>query len=111
MSDTEVRTGTATEIKKVEGLGFAEKLYELKELGFDIDYEDEDDNYMECDKLAFVGDKTYEIDEIKIDPYADICEASRNPDGSIHFLLKFYNGGTCFNEMFNDAIKQMEETE
>jgi hypothetical protein len=28
----------------------------------------------------------------------------RNPDGSISFIGQFYNGGTCFSEMLEDAL-------
>jgi hypothetical protein len=42
----------------------------------------------------------------------------RNPDGSISFIGQFYNGGTCFSEMLEDALgglkpsyqKQIKET-
>lgn len=41
------------------------------------------------------------------DDCPDICEASRIDEDTVKVTLKFYNGGTCFGEMFEAAIKKL----
>ena len=108
MSETEVRSGRAEEIKGVEGMSFQEKKLHLESLGHKIHEAYEDDNYMNCGSLAFVGDRVFAIEDDGHSPYEDICDA-KEVDGIIHYILKYYNGGTCFSEMFEAAIEKMEK--
>jgi hypothetical protein len=36
---------------------------------------------------------------------------SRNPDSSISFIGQFYNGGTCFSEMLEEALDEFPEVD
>ena len=49
------------------------------------------------------------ISEDDIDDYADIFNASKNEDGTIDFLLRYYNGGCSFNEALTTAINKMNK--
>lgn len=37
----------------------------------------------------------------------EIIKASENPDGTISFQLKFYNGGASMNECLEEAIDKL----
>lgn len=112
MSDYETKVGTCTKVQFKEGLSLQCKVDVLKEKGFDIDLSAvEDESYIEDDRLVMVD---YEIYEVKntIDNYGDsgdLCIATKNPDGSISYVLRYYNGGTYFQEMLSDAIEEMEK--
>lgn len=58
-------------------------------------------------KYVVASGAIYDVSDKKEIEGDDICMASRNPDGSIGFHLMFYNGGTCFSEMFEKAINSL----
>jgi hypothetical protein len=37
----------------------------------------------------------------------DIDEFTLQPDGTIHFVAQFYNGGTCLSEIVGEGIKRV----
>jgi len=56
-----------------------------------------------------IGDDFYEVIE-KIDiEYDIIAEASGNKDGSIDFVVSFYNGGMSFSEALEVALEKLKE--
>ncbi len=48
--------------------------------------------------------------EIELEGYEDddIFESSKNEDGSINFLLKYYNGGCGFSEALDYATNKLK---
>ena len=51
----------------------------------------------------------YKVDNTEIDPYDDVYEAEKQPDGSYRYTLKYYNGGCCFSEAIETALERAEE--
>jgi hypothetical protein len=55
------------------------------------------------------GEKLYRvIDHEETDDEDYYMNLKRNSDGSISFIGKFYNGGTCFSEMLEDALDELK---
>lgn len=116
MSETETWTGIAKIIAPREG----EDLEDLCKRIFESKGEEKKsyyDNYTEalCDgfykEFALADGVLYDITGMKEFEYDDICEASRIDSNSVNMTLKFYNGGTCFREMFEEAIAKLNKTQ
>jgi len=57
------------------------------------------------------GDKLYRvIDHEDVDGEEYFMKLGRNSDGSISFIGQFYNGGTCFSEMLEEALDDLKPT-
>lgn len=56
-----------------------------------------------------IGDDFYEIIEKINLEYDIIAEASDNKDGSIDFVVSFYNGGMSFSEALEVALERLKE--
>lgn len=55
----------------------------------------------------------YNLNYSSSDAYEDIAEGEIKEDGSINFLVSYYNGGACLHEMLHivmDKIKREEDT-
>jgi len=62
------------------------------------------------DDYVVVDDKIYKIIESNyVDPY-EIFKASKNDDGTINFIVSYYNGGCGFTEAIEEALNNMENT-
>lgn len=72
-------------------------------------------NAIECLKdegyrdYIITGTEIYEVIETEDFSYDDIFEASKNPDGTISFVLSYYNGGCSFSEAIQEALENMKE--
>lgn len=109
MSENETRIGKAREILFTKTLTFEQKLKDLTQMGYDVS-EHDGKRYIDNDSLLVLEDgRIFEIIEEKEYDYDDIAQASKNPDGTISYVLKYYNGGTCRDEMLVDAIEEMEK--
>jgi len=65
----------------------------------------------ECYREYFYYRKTetlYKIHNEELDPYNDIILANENPDGSISYELKYYNGGAGFDECLEEALNKLK---
>ena len=111
MSNTEAHVGTLTQVAKVTDsetttemiirlLGDVE-LVDKEEYLFE-QLQEIDDNYKKY--ILFRG-ILYEADNTECTD--DICQATESEDGKIHYALHFYNGGTCFTEMMEDALNKL----
>lgn len=114
MSDMEFHQGKIKKLDNPENLTL-EALCELKakENGWDKTYHD---NFIELindegyNKYVIVGNNIYEImDHKKGDGYDDINFLFPNADGTLTFVIQFYNGGTCFSEMLETNLKNFEQ--
>ena len=57
------------------------------------------------------GEKLYRvIDHEESNDEDYFMKLSRSEDGSISFIGQFYNGGTCFSEMLEEALDELKPT-
>lgn len=55
------------------------------------------------------GEKLYRvIDHVESEDEEDFMRLSRNADGSLQFIGQFYNGGTDFSEMLEEALDELK---
>ena len=71
--------------------------------GYDYDELMRDELY---NKAVVINNIVYLI-ESKSFNYEDIFEAEKNDDGSINFLVKFYNGGCGLEEAIEEAVSRI----
>jgi len=117
MSDYETRKGKCKKITKDENESYSDfctriiKTYSSR--SEDISNFDEEDLrwYIYDNSIAVLNnnDAYVIIHEDSIDDYQDIYNASKNEDGTIDFLLRYYNGGCSFDEALTTAIKNMNK--
>lgn len=117
MSDYETRKGRCKEVMKHDNESYSEfcirliKTYSSKK--DDISNFDEEDLrwYLYEENIAVLKkDRAYVIVyEDNIDDYEDIFHASKNEDGTIDFLLRYYNGGSSFDEALIIAINKINK--
>lgn len=120
MSETKIFRGTLREYKKDACLSLTDKLFELlreqttlldttkhytlDEL-FDVYYESE---LYENEKIIIHGENLF-ICEEKVDATDDfISHAKSNLDGTIDYLVMYYNGGCSFSEAVEDALDKLQ---
>lgn len=62
------------------------------------------------EKFFFVNDEIWEVYEHReFDDDDDIYEITPNPDGTISFTMRFYNGGTCLSECIEEGLEQLNK--
>lgn len=122
MSQTEFHTGKLYPVKIEKGLEETCRAIAARrhiELGEDWqeDFRDAFDEYK--DKIGSVQDEEYFIHGDNLYRVIDHEESSdeeyfmklnRNSDGSLSFIGQFYNGGTCFSEMLEEALDELKPT-
>ena len=60
----------------------------------------------------FIDGEIWEIlDHKDLDYDADIVEMTPNPDGTISFIMRFYNGGTDLNECITQGLKKLNKAD
>jgi hypothetical protein len=112
VSDTEYWKGTLTPVDDIE-VAADESIKRI--LGSDFDCSDGADTPSEqlYDKywkeFAIHNNRLYRVDKEKMDEYADIFNADDNGDGTYNFEVKFYNGGCCFIEAIDEALKGLTQ--
>jgi len=61
-------------------------------------------------KYIVLDNEVYGLEmETETDACEDIHEASYDKDGNIDFLVQFYNGGCCYSEAIEDAVKLLKK--
>jgi hypothetical protein len=117
MSTTEYHTGKIREIA-IDFDGFENKVNAIcdardttpEEMGFnefpdEYIYEEESGF-----QYTFINGKLYEfVSHAEDRDYCDIYNASRAEDGEIEFTLQYYNGGCCFSEALEAALKKLNK--
>ena len=86
----------------------------IEAAGLSIELPDFYDDYVEyfrseLDTHIINGDDIYEIIEEEDLSTDDIFEATKNPDGTINFLVQYYNGGCGFNEAIETALQNLDK--
>jgi hypothetical protein len=60
-------------------------------------------------EYALVKGVLYKLEAEEVDPYDDVVWAKKNADGSINYVLRYYNGGCGFDEVFEEAILRLDK--
>jgi len=102
MSETEINKGKLKPTGKtideyMEGKDIPD-YYESKEEAFNDMYHRE---------AYYLNGEVYEVEMQDYEDYDEIFEASRNEDGTIDFILKYYNGGCGFCEALDYATEKL----
>jgi hypothetical protein len=119
MSRTEFHTGKLYPVKIKNNLEETCKSIATRhniELGEDWqeDFRDKFDDYAYKRKRAteeyFIhGNRLYRvIDHEESEDSEYFMKLSRNENGSLSFIGQFYNGGTCFSEMLEEALDELK---
>lgn len=58
------------------------------------------------DNLYRVDGRLYKLVE-HVETEDDIFKFWKNTDGSISFVVEFYNGGTCLREMIEEGVREV----
>lgn len=113
MSDYETHKG---KIRKVETdlspVEFARSIIGDKEVKYYDMSNDEDvleyfrDEYSE--QYVIMNNTIYSIENKELDGDADIFQYEKLEDGSIEYLFRFYNGGTCLHEQIESVLEEVE---
>lgn len=60
-------------------------------------------------EYILINERLYKVVECQdIDPDEDIIRAEKNPDGTINFEVKYYNGGCGFSEAVEEAVNKIK---
>ena len=109
MSDIEHRKGKLIPLYKDVCCTLEEKCRKLAdENGWDIEsYDDMREMIAEEGyRKYYLGDYAlYKIDDEEVDPYDDITHGVVDPDGTVEFEIKWYNGGASMSEMIDEVMK------
>jgi hypothetical protein len=113
MSEMEAWKGTLIEIYIPEiYTTWEQQVTYLQTLGLhfeDLNIEDEWFYERESDVVRCDGKWYKLLKKEKFDPYDSIFKAIKKEDEEIDFILHYYNGGCCFSEALEEALKNMEE--
>ncbi|RAL57341.1 hypothetical protein BSK20_03640 [SR1 bacterium human oral taxon HOT-345] len=60
-------------------------------------------------KYVVLNGVLYSVDGSDIDDDGDIAIMTKNTDGTLDYHLRYYNGGTYFEEMLEYALEKMNE--
>ncbi len=122
MSQTEFHTGKLYPVKLLDaGLeATCRRIAERHdiELGEDWqeDFRDAFDEYkgkigsVQYEEYFIHGENLYRvIDHEESSDEEYFMKLNRNSDGSLSFIGQFYNGGTCFSEMLEEALDELKK--
>jgi hypothetical protein len=63
------------------------------------------------EKYFSIGDEIWEaFDHIQGGDEDDIYHMKKNEDGTITFVMRFYNGGTCLSECIEEGLEKIKES-
>lgn len=112
MSETIIVRGTLKEIAIKEKtfldkIKFISKNYKNRKTDV-FEYLDEKKEYICSDQFIYISGKMFErINETINDNYDDIIEIKKTSDGNYEYLLTFYTGGTCTEEILEDELNKL----
>ena len=86
------------------------KIVKEKNIEIDNDYSTLKEFFVDqlYNDYVVIGESVYEI--LRYDNFeeGDIFKAVDNKDGTIDFVVRFYNGGMCFEEAIEEAVNNMD---
>jgi len=115
MSCTETHIGKIIKVDFPDGVeSWKERLDHLMLHGLrikDYDYNIEDKYICRDSGYVSIFEDFYKLVDHKKDKdgVEEISEATRNADGSISFILQYYNGGCCLEESLENAMTNIKE--
>jgi hypothetical protein len=114
MSEMEAHVGKLRKVQRNEGQSVedwciekceADDEFELPHFYKSFEEFFRDNHYEE---FFFVDDEIWEIfDHTELDD-DDIYEMTPNPDGTVSFTMRFYNGGTCLCECIEEGLANLK---
>ena len=112
MSEVEFRVGRLREIA-IKEKTFKDKVkYVSEEYNIPIktlvcDIED-DDEYIEIEDFVYSSGKMLRVlNDEDIEGDQDVCEVEKTGENEYSYKLRYYNGGTCFNEMLEEGLNKL----
>ena len=63
----------------------------------------------EIENYVFINDIVYEIIDDKRLDYDDLFEINENPDGTLSYILRYYNGGCGYEEALESAMDKFNK--
>lgn len=109
MSEMETHTGKLIPLMLGSTATFEQKAEQAcREVG--IEREDYHDTWVEClkdsgyRKLFVHNGVIYKIEDTEVDPYG-FAIATENEDGTIDYIMSYYNGGASFDEALAAAFE------
>lgn len=100
------------ELKKIavpiECVTLKEKAEYLIKCGYSLDYDDYENNEVYFNDCLRIKDDWYSYTKSENKDCDDIFEATIHPDGKIKYLIRYYNGGCCFEEAIEESLKRLE---
>ncbi len=128
MSETKTHIGKAKEFTRLEGESTKDYVVRFLEYrcvddieklitDYNEDYHELIDDLYGWDfttrtpaSVTYINDTIYELLVHKEVDDGDISYGSKNEDGTIDFVLQFYNGGTYFEECFQEVVEKIKTT-
>jgi hypothetical protein len=114
MSQTELHFGKLRKVELKENKTiddfFKEKLLEVGINDIKSYHKNWEDAFKDkfYEKYFIVNNVIWEVfDHIEKDDSDDIYEITKNPDGTLSFIMKFYNGGTCLSECIEEELERI----
>ena len=113
MSETERRTGKLTPVAIVGDIEntaklLVESMNQVKEVWCDTYLEK---LLSDSEDFVAIKDLLYKVDYEDSSDDGDIFNAWTNPDGTINFLVQYYNGGCCMGDAIGYAVDKMQKKE
>jgi len=112
MSEMEAYTGTLEEVKLDPGQTIEDKMKEIVDkngLTIDESFHDDVEEYFRetfYNEYIILDGKIFKIKNLED---GDIYQAKKNPDNTINFTVRYYNGGCSFEEAIEKACKNLKE--
>lgn len=119
MSETEYHKGTLTPIKTDDPIKYLcdqmdkENIsYDTKEIAEDYNgniiywFDEQTYNTALESKFYYKDGKLYSMDNTALE--SDVCVATMDEKGVIHYYLSYYNGGCGFSEALEDALDDLK---
>lgn len=60
-------------------------------------------------EYTVIKNTLYEIKDENYEDTEEIFESTEKPDGTIDYVVRFYNGGCCLNEALEYALKRCKQ--
>ena len=62
------------------------------------------------EKIFYINENFYKVLEIEeIDPNYEVQVLNKNLDDTYTFEMKYYNGGTCLEEMIQESLEKLKK--
>ena len=111
MSENETHVGRMIKLDfPDECITWKDKFIHLQKKGYEFKDYDIDNEWIggesEGSTISANGD-FYQIIKSKDFDYEDIYEASHNEDGTVSYVLKYYNGSCGFQEALEEALNNL----